>query len=189
MIKLIRNNRRNALAVAAFSALAGLAAIPGGIFGAGNAAAAESGIKVGPGLVLPPMDPVRGKALFASKECVVCHAINGFGGTDAPAISADTMAPEMSPFDFVAKMWNHSQGMIAMQMNELGHQIEFDDGQEIADIIAFLHDAEVQKTFTEDDIPASVREHMDSEDDDEDMGSMMKDGSMMDGSGSMMDSN
>jgi mono/diheme cytochrome c family protein len=129
---------------------------------AGAAQAAE-GTPLGPGLVLPPMNSANGRELFASKGCVVCHAVNGVGGTDAPKIDASTMAPEMSPFDFVAKMWNHSQGMIAMQMNELGHQITFNDGQEIADIIAFLHDAAEQKKFTEDDIPAGIREHMEED--------------------------
>jgi len=68
-------------------------------------------------------------------------------------------------------MWNHSQGMIAMQMDELGQLIEFDNGQELADIIAFLHDAETQKTFTEADIPPEIKEHLEGE-----MGSMMDGG-------------
>lgn len=33
----------------------------------------------------------------------------------------------------------------------LGNQIEF-TGREIADIIAFVHDHEIQHTFTEDDL-------------------------------------
>ncbi len=35
-------------------------------------------------LVIPLMNPARGKALFVSKGCVACHAINGVGGHDAP---------------------------------------------------------------------------------------------------------
>lgn len=127
-----------------------------------HAQAAEAGVQISPGLVLPPMDPMRGKQLFASKGCVVCHAVNGVGGTDAPAIDAASMEPEMSPFDFFVKMWNHSQGMIAMQEDEIGAQITFENGQELADIVAFLHDADVQKTFTAADVPADMRAKIDT---------------------------
>ncbi|HXH86588.1 MAG TPA: c-type cytochrome [Nitrospira sp.] len=143
-----------------------------------SAVAAQSegaSIPLGPGLALPPMDPLRGKALFASKGCVLCHAVNGVGGTDAPNIDASTMEPTMNPFDLVAKMWNHSSGMIAMQQEEMGHQITFKNGQEIEDIVAFLHDAAVQKTFTKDDIPADIKEHMDEGGE---MGTMMNNGGM-----------
>jgi mono/diheme cytochrome c family protein len=136
---------------------------------------AQPGAQISPGLALPALHPDEGKKLFASKGCVVCHAINGVGGTDAPALDASTMAPVMSPFDFFAKMWNHSQGMIAMQQNELGGQITF-TGQEIADIIAFVHDADLQKSFSEDDIPAEIKEHMEE-------GGMEHMGTMMDGKG------
>lgn len=143
--------------------------------------AAKNAIQVSPGLVLPAMNPVHGKELFATKGCVVCHAINGVGGTDAPDISAKSMSPEMNPFDFVAKMWNHAQGMVAMQEDELGGQITFENGQEIADIIAFLHDAAVQKTFTEDDIPADIKGKLDSDSDNEGMEHGMKGGMMKGG--------
>ena len=157
------------MTIAGSAALAALLGIGGiGLSGAADSAlAAESGIPISPGLVLPPMDPVNGKKLFASKGCVVCHAVNGVGGTDAPEIDAATMAPKISPFDFVAKMWNHSQGMVAMQQDELGGQITFENGKQIADIIAFLHDAKVQKTFSEDDIPANIKAHPESDEDSE----------------------
>ena len=114
---------------------------------------------VGPGLVLPKMDPVRGRTLFASKGCVVCHSVNGVGGDDAPAFDAAKMSPAMDPFDFVARMWRGAAAMIAMQEEELGAQIEF-TGQELADIIAFLHDRKEQRKFSERDIPPRVRRLM-----------------------------
>lgn len=173
------------VAAVIYFALAGLGAVFEATQIEGVAWAAATGVQLTPQLVLPPMDPVRGKQLYASKGCVVCHAINGVGGTDAPDISARTMSSEMNPFDFVAKMWNHSQGMIAMQEDELGGQITFKNGQEIADIIAFLHDPAVQKTFSEDDIPAEVKERLDEggmESMPDGHGeTMMKDGSMMQG--------
>ncbi|MCC0025198.1 MAG: cytochrome c [Hyphomicrobiaceae bacterium] len=134
-----------------------------GIIGGSPVFAAETGTSISPGLVIPPMDPVAGKNLFASKSCVVCHSVNGVGGTDAPPIDATAMENPMSPFDFFAKMWNHAYGMIAMQEDEIGEQITFENGQQLADIIAFLHDAEVQKTFTEGDIPPDVAAHMDED--------------------------
>jgi mono/diheme cytochrome c family protein len=126
------------------------------------AIAATAPEQIAPGLIMPVMNPVRGKMLFASKGCVVCHSINGVGGEDAPKLDASTMAPQMNPFEFFAKMWRGAQPMIAMQQSEIGHQIEF-TGQDLADIVAFVHNAQVQKTFTEDDIPADIKEHMEGE--------------------------
>lgn len=120
----------------------------------GNAFA--QGAPVAPGLVLPSMDPKNGKRLFASKGCVVCHQINGIGGTDAASLSAKTMAPVMNPFDFFAKMWLGAEPMIAMQRDELGHQIEF-TGQDLADIVAFVHNGSVQQSFSEKDIPDKIK--------------------------------
>ena len=34
----------------------------------------------GPRLIMPMMNPARGRKLFASKGCVTCHSINGVGG-------------------------------------------------------------------------------------------------------------
>jgi len=129
-------------------------------FPAMSASAAEAGgMPVAPGLVVPTMNAERGKVLFASKGCVVCHSINGVGGIDAAPLDAETMDPVMSPFDFFAKMWTGAEPMIAMQNDELGQKIEF-TGQDLADIVAFVHNATVQKTFSEADIPKSIKEHM-----------------------------
>ncbi len=111
------------------------------------------------GLMMPTMDPVRGRELFASKGCVTCHSINGVGGEDATPLDAHTMQSMMNPFDFAAKMWRMAPAMIAAQEEVLGEQIEF-TGQEIADIIAFVHDDEQQHKFTEAMIPPNVRKLM-----------------------------
>lgn len=130
------------------------------------AGAQQSGMMQGSGmiggLVMPRMDPVAGRHLFASKGCVVCHSINGVGGTDAPKLDASTMKMPMDPFDFAAKMWHGAPAMIAMQQNELGAQIQF-TGQELADIIAFVHDPMEQKKFSEADIPESIKKHMEGD--------------------------
>lgn len=117
-----------------------------------------------PGLMIPQMNPVRGKQLFASKGCVVCHSINGIGGEDAPALDASTMPLPMNPFEFAARMWRGAEAMVAMQRDELGAPIEL-DGSELAAIIAFVHDADVQAEFSEEDIPANIKELMDESDD------------------------
>jgi len=114
---------------------------------------------MGPGIFMPSMNPANGRKLFASKGCVVCHAVNGVGGKDAAPLDASTMPAIMNPFDFVAKMWQGAQMMITMQQQELKQQTTF-SGQELADIIAFLHDPDEQKKFSTADIPPEIKSHM-----------------------------
>lgn len=108
------------------------------------------------GLLMPMMNPARGRELFASKGCVVCHAINGVGGEHAPPLDAATMAMPMNPFEFAARMWRGAEAMIYLQQEELGEQIEF-TGAELADMIAFVHSPEEQQKFSEDDIPRRIK--------------------------------
>ncbi len=110
-------------------------------------------------LAMPMMNAERGMYLFASKGCVTCHAVNGVGGHDATKLDAHTMDPVMHPFEFVAKMWRMAPAMIAAQEEVLGHQILF-SGEEIADIIAFVHDDAQQHKFTEAMIPPDVQKMM-----------------------------
>ena len=112
------------------------------------------------GAMFLTMDPVKGRNLFASKGCVVCHAVNGIGGEDAPPLDAANMPSPMNPFDFAAKMWMGAGAMIMMQEDELGEQIEF-TGEELANIIAFVHDAEEQKKFSQANIPQRITKLMD----------------------------
>ena len=130
-------------------------------------------VLMSPGLMMPSMDAARGRQLFASKGCVVCHSINGVGGEDAPPLDASTMEMPMNPFEFTAKMWRGAEAMVALQREELGEPIEL-TGQELADIIAFVHHMEEQQKFSESDIPPRVKDlmhHMeDGEEHDEDGG-------------------
>ena len=121
---------------------------------------------MGPDLEMPMMNAAHGRELFASKGCVVCHSVNGVGGKDAPALDAATMKPHMNPFDFAAKMWRGAPAMIDMQRDELGGQIQF-SGAELADIIAFAHDAAEQSKFSENDIPPQIKELMEHMEDEE----------------------
>ena len=109
----------------------------------------------GPLLIMPMMNSVRGRALYASKGCVACHSINGVGGEDAPNLDAHSMEPYMNLFEFAARMWRGAANMIALQEEVFGEQIEF-TGAELADIIAFLHDENEQHKFSEADIPPDI---------------------------------
>jgi cytochrome c len=111
-------------------------------------------------LMMPEMDPARGRKLFASKGCVACHAVNGVGGHDATPLDAHTMQNVMNPFDLAAKMWSMAPAMIYAQEEALGEQILF-TGDELADIIAFIHHDEEQHHFSEADITPVVRKMMD----------------------------
>ena len=115
----------------------------------------QMGESRGPRLLMPIMNAARGRKLFASKACVTCHAINGVGGEDAPNLDAHSMEPYMNPFEFAARMWRGAAMMIALQEEALGFQIEF-TGDELADIIAFVHDDEEQHKFSEADIPPDI---------------------------------
>ena len=41
-------------------------------------------------MIIPMMNPERGKKLFVDKGCVACHAVNGVGGHDAPDMAKST---------------------------------------------------------------------------------------------------
>ena len=110
-------------------------------------------------LMMPKMNPENGKNLFVNKGCVACHAVNGVGGHDAPAMDAHEMDNQMNPFDFSAKMWNHAPGMIAAQEEAFGEMIEF-TGEELADIIAFVHSETAQHGFNESDLTATAKKMM-----------------------------
>lgn len=119
----------------------------------------RSGFLLENGLVIPSFDPEKGRKLFAAKGCVVCHSVNGIGGVDAPEFAAEYMDETMNAFEFAARMWRGAAAMVAMQEEELGSQIDL-DGEELAAIIAFLHDEDEQKKFSRADIPHDIEELM-----------------------------
>lgn len=111
------------------------------------------------GYHLPFSNSERGRELFVTKGCVVCHSIKSVGGAIGPPLDADPSRSEVDAFEFAAKMWRGAQAMIALQNLELGFQIEL-TGEELAHIARFLHDSEAQQTFSENEIPANIRRLM-----------------------------
>ncbi len=104
------------------------------------------------GIAMPPMDAERGREVFVQKGCVACHSVNGVGGDLGPALNAADMPSPMNSFEFAARMWRGAGAMIALQEDLLGEAISL-DGQDLADLVAFAHDAEEQAKLTEDQIP------------------------------------
>lgn len=104
------------------------------------------------GLAVPPMDARRGREIFVSTGCVVCHQVNGVGGEIGPSLNAVDMPSPMNMFEFAARMWRGAGAMILMQEDLFGDQIEI-SGQDLADLVAFAHDAAEQEKLTAADIP------------------------------------
>src|SRR5262249_38271756 len=136
------NNNRHLIWYGALAASMALTSL----HGAQAQQSTKGGQEMSPGLIMPSMDPVNGRKLFASKGCVMCHSVNGIGGNDGAQLDASTMAGMTNPFDFIANMWRGSEAMIQAQKEELGTQVQF-TGQELADIVAFLHDEAEQKNL------------------------------------------
>ena len=108
------------------------------------------------GIAMPPMDAARGREVFVQKGCVACHSVNGVGGDLGPALNAADMPSPMNSFEFAARMWRGAGAMIALQEDLLGEAISL-DGQDLADLVVFAHDAEEQARLTEDQIPERYR--------------------------------
>ncbi len=129
----------------------------------GSTALAQGQVDADPvaGISLPQTDVVRGKALFAARGCVVCHSVNNVGGNSGPSLDASNLDQSRNPFDFFARMWRGADQMLHLQSADLGYQIDF-DGQDLADIYAFVQNGEAQEGFTEDDLTDRIREIIDN---------------------------
>jgi len=133
----------------------GLAAIGLGVgLTLGVTAGAEE--PIGTSFTLPVPDPQRGRTLFVNKGCVVCHRVNGVGGTAGPALDATEPAGVFDPLDFAARMWRGAEAMAALQSMEFGYVIEL-TGRDIADLAAFAEHHVEQSRFSEAEIPETVR--------------------------------
>lgn len=122
----------------------------------GTPASAEAGPRQ---LVMPMIDVARGRRLFVTKGCFICHAVDGIGGMAAPALDAPEDNNQLDVMGFVARMWTGAQAMLELQTLELGYQIEL-TGDEIADLAAFASSAEAQRGFSMEEIPDALQPWM-----------------------------
>ncbi len=106
---------------------------------------------------MPEVDPRRGRILFVTNGCVICHQVNGVGGGAAPSLDAPSGGGDVDPLDFAARMWRGADAMAALQSIELGYVIDL-DGQDIADLAAFAGSHEEQALLSLETVSAEMRE-------------------------------
>lgn len=84
-------------------------------------------------VLLPLPDTANGERLFRSKGCAKCHDT---GSTGAPDLG--TAALRMTVAEICGILWNHSYAMQG-QMRAAGLRFPRFSGNELADVIAYLH--------------------------------------------------
>jgi mono/diheme cytochrome c family protein len=84
--------------------------------------------------------PERGAELFyGSKQCGICHSVNGSGGRIAPDLTGSR--PETPAMGWLAtKLWNHGPDMWRLIRRQNKPMPEL-NAQEMADILSFLYQA------------------------------------------------
>jgi mono/diheme cytochrome c family protein len=121
-----------------------------------NSSAAEQQRK---SIVVPLVDTERGRRLFVTKGCVICHSVGGVGGRAAPALDAKGRSSTIDILEFVVRMWRGAPIMFMLQEMELGYRVELNPA-EIADLAGFVSDAGVQRGFSLEEVPEALREWM-----------------------------
>lgn len=135
---------------------------PGGDTGAASDEAADP---VRAALSLPPVirpvtaveaNPRRGRILFITDGCVICHQVNGVGGLAGPSLDAAAAEDSVDPLAFSARIWRGARAMTALQAMELGYVIDL-DGQDIADLAAFVASPDERPLLTLDSVSREMR--------------------------------
>lgn len=85
-----------------------------------------------------PGRPNVGKSLFTEKKCIVCHSVEGRGGSVGPSV--DVFKHFSSPLYVASAMWNHGSRMVEA-MKAQGIERPTLTGSELRDLIAFLSPA------------------------------------------------
>lgn len=85
-----------------------------------------------------PGNPEHGWALFNDKGCIKCHSIFGAGGKVGPDLGEKRFTGRVS--EVAADLWNHGPKMW-QKMQEKGIERPTFEGNELADILAFLYRA------------------------------------------------
>jgi cytochrome c len=110
-------------------------------------------------IILPLIKAERGRRLFVTKGCVICHSVRGVGGRAGPVLDAKGQSSTIDILDFVARMWRGAPIMFKLQEMELGYRVELSPA-EIADLAGFVSDARVQRGFSLSEVPEAMREWM-----------------------------
>jgi mono/diheme cytochrome c family protein len=82
----------------------------------------------------PGGDGQAGKKIFAAKQCVMCHQMEGVGGVFGPSLDSIV---QFGPIFFAATMWNHGPSM-AEAMQARGVKRPNFSGSELRDLIAYV---------------------------------------------------
>lgn len=85
---------------------------------------------------LLPGDADRGKALFRTQDCVVCHSVNGEGEKSAPDLGQGTDRG-FSPYALAGMLWNHAPLMWAAMEKKGVARPELSD-QQAADLFVYF---------------------------------------------------
>jgi mono/diheme cytochrome c family protein len=83
-----------------------------------------------------PGTPERGRKLFAEKKCAECHAVGSMGAKVGPDLGKPGHQGSLT--EFAARMWTHEPAMAA-RMKQRGLAMPTLNGQEMADILAYLY--------------------------------------------------
>lgn len=106
---------------------------------------------------MPEPNPRRGRILFITNGCVICHQVNGVGGSAGPRLDAAEPASTVDPLEFSARIWRGARAMTALQSLELGYVIEL-EGQDIADLAAFVASKDERDLLTLDAVSTEMRD-------------------------------
>ena len=87
-------------------------------------------------IFMRPGNPQIGEQLFEEKGCISCHRVFGTGTAIGPDLSKSTF--HQTATSIAAIMWNHGP-VIWGRMEDLGLQRPTFDGNEMADLTAFLY--------------------------------------------------
>lgn len=82
-------------------------------------------------------DAGRGRALFQSLHCIVCHSVNGAGGKSAPELGPGRDRG-FSPYDMAALMWNHAPAMWGAMTRQDVPKPALDE-QQAADLFVYFY--------------------------------------------------
>ena len=92
-----------------------------------------------------PGDAARGKSLFTSKKCAVCHGIDEPGSPDVKPVAEWTTASD--PLELIETMWNHSAAM-RDEMARRNIRLPQLTGQDLADLLVYTRRASKRQAST-----------------------------------------